>query len=317
MKFVLLLSLLSLSTAVSMAAGEALPTLQAPSSLLNGIGTSSSRSILVASLDTQVLANTTLVQELKTEEAKPAASFTGEFGVGYYNSLYRVNDQNKIDATELSLVLGYALNPTYKVAGQFIYLEDYKAPEGSDWARARLLLKRDNGKIFSDRTLFSAALKGTFPVAKAHFTESYQGALGLDFTFASNPELVINKKLSLGLILGFSQNFHKFETAVSGKVNTKGSMTQRLSAGWNFTDTVSISALIDHISAFSYLGATREFYAHSQELAWQATPAFAVAVGHAYGQPQVNVRKANGEDYNYNLADEDNSSVYGSVTYTF
>lgn len=249
---------------------------------------------------------------------KPAAkSFSGSLNIARANSLYMLEGNSAVASVDTTLLLGYKLNDTYSLGFRGDYSQDLKTPEASDFARARISASRNNGGIFRERILTSSTIKWSFPVAKAHFTQSLIGTAAMDLDIKGNPDHMISKKLELGFLLTGARNFHKFETTVGGEYNTEVSLTKRVYAGWSFTDKLAISALFDHISAWNYAGALKESYAHNEEIGYQLFEQWNFAIGHTYGNPAVAMRKPNGSDYNLYGSDEMNSIVYGQVTYTF
>jgi hypothetical protein len=186
--------------------------------------------------------------------------------------------------------------------------QDLKRPEDSDISSLQLALRRRN--IFLDPKV-SASL----PVSKdQRLRQSLIVGTTLSIRADSNPDLLSNKRLSGALTLSATRNFHTYQQKTDGSVNTQYSSRQGLEAGYQFTEKISLGVSVSHIDTFSYFGGHREFYSHSQELGFKITKATTLTLGHQLGAPAASIRKANGQDYNFQLTDETQSIVYASLS---
>ena len=106
-------------------------------------------------------------------------------------------------------------------------------------------------------------------------------------------------------------NFHRYKTSLLGGSNTEYALGARLTLGYNFTDEISVNAASSYNRNTTYYGNTSDNYAFIQSLGYQATPEFALELGHANGG---NALAPNGTDTDINFYDDNSSTVYFALT---
>ncbi|MNL58623.1 hypothetical protein D3C87_1822730 [compost metagenome] len=97
-------------------------------------------------------------------------------------------------------------------------------------------------------------------------------------------------------------------------MNNQYSSSQSLSLSYDFPRNFSISADFVHKNAVSYQGSIKEAYEFSQELSYQFNSFLAAAVGHS---TSGNALRPNGQDYQFDIYNENTSVVYASMTLIF
>lgn len=261
-------------------------------------------------------ANTTASSITKTSATTSAPKrWSGTFSVGRTNSLYK-SDNGEVQSNDFSASVAYKINQLYSVAAVTDYSQDAKDSEASDFGRLAVSGSRSGWQIFSSRAVLKPSMNLGFPISRAQQNASFKGAIGGALSLNANSDFLFSKNLSLGTGLTLNRNIHRYDTSESGRINMQYMSTQHVSAGWQFTDEFSASGEIRHYNAVNYAGSMKEFYSHSQELGYQFNQYLTISLGHQYGAPYTSVWKEDFQNYNFNVFDEANSFVYGSVTLT-
>jgi hypothetical protein len=230
------------------------------------------------------------------------------------NSLYVTGDGKDSASWDLAIAPGYKLNKDYTLSALVEASHDLKAEE-SDYGRGIIGLKKSSGfQALNKRIKLIPGMNLSFPLSKAAKATSLQVGVAASGRIEANSDFLISKRLGLAADLSVKRNFHEYDTAYDGTVNTKWSASEGIEVSWSFTEAISLTASLTHFDTLSYQGVARDYLAHGQELAYQATSALAFAVGHAWGVPYATSRKANGQDINLNLTDDRNSLVYAQMS---
>lgn len=278
-----------------------------------------SQSSVAAAEDTKTSAPADIVSAAPlSSEPKPE-----DKKVSGFLKLSRTNSAILKDTNSTVASWDYAGNLTYKFSGLWkvsTTLEgsrDLKNPETSDLSKG--VVKT----IYSGVTAKEApvAIVPSFsvgaPVSRAQNSATFRGSTGMGLLFTLNSDILFSKKLGVAASLTGSRSYHKFETGENGIQNIQYGSAQILYLSWDFTDNLGVSIELDHLNYWNYVGTLTEYYAHAEELGYKFTENWAVALGHQYGNPFVAIRKPNGQEYNFNVIDGDNSMTYVQLSYTF
>jgi hypothetical protein len=255
--------------------------------------------------------------ELSQVAEPKKSSITGSLAISRSNSLYVVNGNTTSASWDFAGTLAKDLGNKLSVSAILEGSQDLKDSEASDLSRARIIFAKSGYSALNNRLSLTPKLALRGPVSRAENSASFQGGLTPSISVAANPDHLPSKKLSLGAALSLTRSFHKFETGVNGKVNGQYGSVQVLTAGWAFSDKLSMYLEFDHINSINYQGRMSESYAHIQQVAYAINQNIEVALGHQYGNPSVSSLKADEQSLNYNLTDEDNSIGYGTLTLSF
>lgn len=253
-----------------------------------------------------------------TEESqqKPSA-WSGSLTIGRSNSLYNYQDGTEETSNDYSASLGYKLTENWKASALVKYSQDAKNSENDDFAGASLSFSRAGTDVWNKRLKLTPSISLGIPVSKAQKFASLQTSIGAGIRAAVNSDYLFSEKMSLSFGAAVTRNLHTYDTAKSGRVNNQYSSTQRIEAGWAFTEKLSVSALVVHYNTLSYQNTLREFYMHNEEIAYSVNDNWSVALGHQLGGPSFSVWTDSQQDYNFLLTDDSASYVYGSLTYAF
>ena len=116
-----------------------------------------------------------------------------------------------------------------------------------------------------------------------------------------------------GVSLTAGRNFYPYEEDINGQPLNAYTSNQSLSAGYIISKW-SFSVELVHRSRWTFQGNTKASFAASEEIGYSITDHFSVAIGHTNDAAAM---KANGVETNYNLVDDNTSSVYISAGASF
>jgi len=233
--------------------------------------------------------------------------------VGRSNSLYVTGNNEDSASDDFMLAPSYAFNKDYSLSAVLAASQDLKEQQFV-MTLARLSLKRYSGvDLLNHRVKWIPRISLSLPVNPAEQAASLQAGTTLGSRFELSPDYLISKKLGLAFDISGSRNFHTYDTAADGHVNTEYSTIQGVEVSWSFTDAISITTLFNHYDLYSYQGVASDFFSHNEEIDYQASKHYIFAVGHSWGNPFVPSRTPDGQDLQLNLLDSQNSFVYASI----
>jgi hypothetical protein len=248
--------------------------------------------------------------------AKAAKAWISAVSISRSNSLYDQKNGTEQASWDLSASTRYKWNKDWSSAVLLEGSQDLMDETASDWSRLQLSTRRAGIPLGSSwKSMVNANLG--LPISRVQKAATLKASVGLSGRADLNSKSAFDDRFSFAGLLSFTRNIHDFETAKSGSVNTQYSSVQGIETGWSFTEKTSISLSLSHINTWTYQGTMKEYYSHSQELGYQASPMVGLALGHQYGAPFASVWSTRGDSYNFQIIDEDNSYVYGSMTLSF
>lgn len=250
----------------------------------------------------------------------PAATplLSGFIQLSRSTSLYDFHDGTRGDGMDYSarLNMAFSKNYTFRLEGAYsqdLNNADSSDPLANDFSDTSLSLIHQPvalGKLFL--LGYSAGLVA--PTSKNSRTlQNLQGGASGSLMIMVNPDRLIS---GLTLVGGLSlrKNFHQYDTAINGSVNTAYSSSQTFSIGYDWASGVGISASFIHKNGLTYQNNIKEAFEHNEELGYTINKTFAVAVGHTNAG---NALKENGSDSNLALINDNTSLVYASLTTNF
>ncbi len=262
-----------------------------------------------ANNNASVTSSTMVVQPTKKE----GRIWSGFVNVSRSTSLYDFQDGTRKDGIDYMTRLNLKLSSDYSVRVQGGYSQDLNYPESNDFSDTSVNLQRAPKEV--GQTFLIGYRVGTgIPTSKdSHTRQNLLGSLSTGLNVLINPDrLITGLEVAGGLSAG--RNFHQYETALDGRVNTQYSSSQTLSLSYSFQSGISLSAEFIHRNTWSYENVMRTSFEMSQELGYQLNPTWALAVGHSNSGSTL---KPNGSDSNIQVMDDNNSLVYGSFTAIF
>ncbi|MDG0815596.1 hypothetical protein [Bdellovibrio svalbardensis] len=267
-------------------------------------------------LTTQVFANNNASVASSTttvQDPRHGSIFSGFVQASRSTSLYDFQDGTRKDGMDYAARFNMKLTKDYTLRLDGGYSQDLVDPQGDDFGDTSLGLLR--APVALGKLIMMGYKVGVVaPTSKASRTlQNMQGAVSGSVSVSINPERLI-QGLSIVSGLSLRRNFHQYDTAMNGAVNTQYSSSQSISVGYDWASGVSISGEFIHKNGLTYQNNIKESFEHTEELGYSINDAFAVAVGHTNSG---NALKANGVDSNVALIDENSSLVYGSLTVAF
>lgn len=269
-------------------------------------------------LATQVFANnnnnasaassTTVVQD-----PRHGSIFSGFVQAVGATSLYDYQDGTSSSGLDYSLRFNLKLSKDYTLRLDGSYSQDPKRPQNDDFNDTSLGLVRapfELGKLIK----LGYKVGAVAPTSKKSSTlQNMQGAATAGLTVMINPDRLIP---GLAVVSGLSlrRNFHQYDTAMNGEVNTQYSSSQSLSVGYDWAYGISTTVEFVHKNGLTYQNNIKESFEHTEEIGYEINKTISVAVGHTNSG---NALKPNGTDSNVSLIDENSSLVYASATVAF
>lgn len=272
--------------------------------------------LITALLAGQVFANnatvtssTTIVQQPK----KAGRLWSGFLNVSRSSSLYDFGDGSRRDGFDYMARLNLKINDEFSVRAQGGYSQDLKYPESNDFSDTSINLQRSPFEMGKTFLLGYRAGLGIPTSKDSHTRQNLLASVSGGLNIIVNPDRLMTG-LEIAGSLGVGRNFHQFETALDGRVNTQQSATQSLSLSYGFESGVSVSADFMQRTTWSYQNVMRHSFEMSQDLSYQVNPTWAVSAGHSNSGSTL---RPNGSDSNVQVFDDNNSVVYASTTVIF
>lgn len=251
------------------------------------------------------------------------SGFHADFNLQRSNSLYKHDDETDRASYDFLALLNYRWNKNWSSGSKVMYSYDLKATEDSaNKANKELGLFSINTKYHGFKGpknvfYFTPGVVAGIPVNSAQKYATFKGSAGGTLKMAINPDYMFSKKFDFFTTLVATRNFHEFTTAEDNSMNTQYSFIEMADAKWSFTDSFYVAMNLSHYDTISYGSTRKEFYSHSQEIGYNINDTFAVAAGHSLGAPFMPVRKPNGDEFNFVLTDETQSTIYLGTSASF
>lgn len=260
-----------------------------------------------------IQAQPSFAQNSSSVEAEKDKVFSMRVSVGHSTSLYDYQDGTKASTIDFSFVPSFKFSKTKTLNISLAGSQDLIDSERSgiaDISMSMGLLSAKLGNV-ADSGFTGVAI---IPTSKDSLVrQEMQGALGLVYGLQLNPDLLFSKNLGLSASVSATALFHKYETAVDGSVNNKYSSKQTIAASYSLSK-LSMEISFIHRNAWSYFGSLKEAFVHAEELGYQFNKQFAMSLGHTL---EGSIFKANGVDSNIKFIDDNNSIVYGALSYVY
>lgn len=200
--------------------------------------------------------------------------------------------------------LSKSLGSEMFLTGSLAYEQNLKYPEFNDLSDIFFSFSHANiGQQNNWRIPFS--INVIMPASKMSVRiNSLQLGVVTGIGFVSTPQLF--KRWILGANLSLGRLFHQYTTSLNGDVLNEYISNQSAFASYRWSQA-SLTMRILHRNAQSYFGTLKEGFEHSQNLSFGITPAINASIGHTNGG---DIFKANGQDRNLSLINENASTYY-------
>lgn len=120
--------------------------------------------------------------------------------------------------------------------------------------------------------------------------------------------------LRLSLRPSYRQNFHQFETALSGDSNNQRTIGLNLTLTYEVLPNFLLISRNNYNRSTTYRGNTRDQYVLEQIISWQFHTRAFMSLGHVLGGTPL---AANGVDTDIRFFNRNDSQLYTSLGYTF
>jgi hypothetical protein len=258
---------------------------------------------------TEVMAQQPAMSTAVTAKQAAPSPFSISAGLSKTKSLIDHNDGSRQESNDLEVIPSYAFS-WGKTLAVFAFSDDLRDPGNSDMDDIAIATAF-KGWDFK-RFKLAPSLTVVIPESKdSRINKNLETAISGKLTAAVQPRLLI-PGLEFATYITFGRNFHRYDTALDGKVLNQYSSKQGFSVGY----TIGIlSASVDfvHINGWTYQGNLKEAYQHSEEVGIAMGDHFGLAVGISNG-PGASVFKQDGYSSNYQFIDENNTLAYAKVS---
>jgi hypothetical protein len=251
-------------------------------------------------------------QSLSAESLKSDTRFlSGTATVGRATSLYDFQDGTRKDSMDTALKVDMNFWPyatSMRISGG--YSRDLRNEEASDFSDTALSLRRSYnvGETFT----LVPTITAIAPTSKqSRVADNLEGAMRVGASLGHVSQRWIGWEAGGSLSVG--QNFNQYETSVGGTVLSKYVFNQSVSTSYSWK-RVGLSVEFVHKNGWTYQGALTEAFEHTEELGFELTKMFSVAVGHTNGG---SILRPDGQESNLNVVNETSSMVYGALTMSF
>ena len=249
---------------------------------------------------------------LNSDNLKSDTRFiSGSVTAARSTSLYDFQDGTRKDSLDTSLKVDLNFWPypsSLRISTG--YSRDLHNDQASDVTDTAISLRRTYA--VGDTLTLVPSITGIAPTSKqSHTAENSNGALRFGAGLNHTSQKLIGWEV--GGALSGGQNFNQYETSVGGTVLSKYVFSQSLSTSYTYK-RVGLSVEFVHKNGWSYQGALTESFEHTEELGFEITKMFSVAIGHTNGG---SVLKPDGQNSNLNVINENSSMVYGALTMSF
>lgn len=244
--------------------------------------------------------------------APEAKKWSAMVSLSRSTSLYDQKDGSRRDSGDVYARLGLKVTDNWGLSTAIGHSTDLNNSEYSDFGDVSFGASRKAMKL---GTLMSwtPSLAAIFPTSKS--SQVYQNMLfaaGGTVSVALVPE-ILPENLTVGFAVGLTRLVHQYEENSLGGVNTEWSSRQSASVGYSL-GRFSLSAQFIHRNSLSYQGTLREGFDHTEDLSYQASDNLSVSIGHSLSGSAL---RPNGQDSNLALVNENDSTVYGSLTVSY
>jgi hypothetical protein len=259
--------------------------------------------------------------QIAKSEEKSSLDISGDLQISRSTSLYDHQDGTRKDSMDYLFIPGLKTSfGSFKL--KIAYSQDLRddSDTASDWSDTSIIYSMKSYKwnwsqpYIITITPFLSAVAPTSQVTIKR--DQLKTALAVGASFGIIPDGIAPAKegaWTLAVSLTAGQNFHSFSTDINGKVLNKYSSNQTLNLGYMIGDFNASVELINK-SRWTYEGNTKNAFAHSEELGYSINDHYSAAIGHSN---EGGALKANATDSNFDLINENDSTVYATLGISF
>lgn len=231
----------------------------------------------------------------------------------FETNLYKESDVDHSLMSYTSLGISWKLDDGYKFGIGTSLDKNLKGDREHTINNAGLSLSLPALKI-NEQLTFAPKLGLTIPV-----TDSSVHTQSLKTSATASGSLVFNASEFIdGLSLIYSPlakaNFHEFETASSGKVNTQYTLKNSFIIGYGITENLSLSLLQSYTRNFDYFGDSSDSFGFDQSLSYAINGNFGISLGHSIGG---NALHEDGSSSDVRVFDSESSTIYTGIDFTY
>lgn len=265
----------------------------------------------VVSNKTSATISTVKIKKSKNSTGEKSFSLTSTMSAA--KSLKALGSESDFISTAFNLNLSYKIN---LLTSAHAYLGMSKELTGSrDQSLSAAFIGLNSIFYKKNNISIVGKLRTYLPVNKEIREEtSFRGRLYSSFAMSAGLDALGLKKVNLSSSVVLAKNFHEFTYTSSGTNNSSIFSTFSLGLDYSPIESISISIYGSATGSWDY-----EYFNHlntyllGESFSYSVGKNFNISVGHEVGG---NTFGYDGKELNIDFLDEDNSSIYSSLSYT-
>jgi hypothetical protein len=241
-----------------------------------------------------------------TATAPAESPLSGLFGISRSTSLNDFKDGTRKDGIDYELRAAYSFAPNYSIGTIAGYSQDLKNSAESDFANTSVTVRRKG-------TPWGSYLVGGYGFG-VNLPTSKKSSQGQSLYLGTSASIVLDvnpEKLATGLEIkssvSLTKNFHNYNTAQDGSVNSSWSSLQLIGFQYSLPIKLGASLTVIHRNSLSYQDVLKDSFELTEEIFYSINQTFTVSIGHTNAGSSL---KPNATDSNVQIVDEKNSLVY-------
>lgn len=220
------------------------------------------------------------------------------------------NQSSNSQAISLSYKLPYGIKTSLSVSGN----QDLRNDREYTLSDTSLKFSKSFGSLSRDMTI-SGAVTTYIPTSETSYkTKGLTTGVKVSGTLVYDASRELIKKLTLVYVPTVRVNLFKYKIATNGASNTLVQATNTVVLSYSINKKLGISLANTYIRNWTHEGNTNDIFAFDQSLSYDILSNVSATVGHSVAGPAL---AANGKDSGLTIYDEDLSSYYLSVGYTY
>ncbi len=252
--------------------------------------------------------NTSTTNISAEAQSAPAKDLSVSLSLESSSNFYKEDSPDRENSSSFTISPSYTINQNHSLAGEFAVNRDEVKGGESSVSNTSISLSQKLGSLNRDISA-KASLGGVLPTNETDRKEkSYQGSVSLGGSLKGEFKLA-----TINYSLKGTRNIHEFTQSSDGSSNVQYSITNALSADFEFAKvwTLSLSGIAK--VGWVYQGSTRQSYGNEIALSNQISKSIALSAGLRNDGAAF---KADGSTSNVKIYDQNTTVFFASLNIT-
>ncbi len=252
--------------------------------------------------------NTTSMKLEPTESEKRADRFHILMAVQASSNLYKEDSPDREASTDLEINPSVYLGNGFSLQTDTIISKEQSGPRNTTISNTKIILTKAGPKLGDWGT--ALLMGGTAPTDEnLRRDESYQGGASLGGSIKGSPL----KYVELAYTLSGGRNFHGYDRTAAGDANVQYTITHKLALAYEFIPKWSLYGIGSYKNGWTYQNSERSSYTNEFGLGYQVAKNWEIS-GSISNEGKA--FKANGQDSNIKVYDQNTTVIQAAVTFT-